>query len=109
MERITERKRYVVPNQIDKRTHLWRFITVMDAICLVPCVGVTYVLYNDIIPQDFQFAWRVFFSVLPSVIFATILFIRPIKERKNITMFKKLKWILDFNKRQKVYHYKKRV
>ncbi|MED1107677.1 hypothetical protein [Bacillus paramycoides] len=108
MEHYNDKKRFKVPNQIDKKVHLWRFITVMDAILLVPILYMGYALFNFIIPSNVALEFRVFFAGMPSAILSTILFIRPIKERKNVTMFQQLKWKTEFKNRQKKFSYKKR-
>lgn len=103
-----ERKKFKIPSQIDKSFHVWRFVTLKEASILVVTALFSVVLWRYILPDDIPFEVKVFSAALPIAFMMAILFITPIKERKNIRWYHKIKWKIDYNKRQKLYFYKKK-
>jgi hypothetical protein len=45
--------------------------------------------------------------VLPTLATACLIFIRPM-ERKNITLFDYIRYKVEYNRRQRIYYFKKR-
>ncbi|WP_124726708.1 hypothetical protein [Staphylospora marina] len=103
---MQEQKRFKIPNQIDSSIHIWRFVRLKDLIILTPPVAVSVVLFMYVLP-DLPFQIRFFFSVLPSLTTACLIFIRPM-ERKNITLFDYIRYKVEYDRRQRIYYFKKR-
>ncbi|WP_131924226.1 hypothetical protein [Hazenella coriacea] len=106
---MQERKKFKIPNQIDSSLHIWRFIRMKDLVILVPPVILSVVLFQWIIPDFLHFQVRFFFSILPTIIVACLIFIRPIRERKNITLFDIFRYRIEYNNRQRIYYFKKLI
>lgn len=105
-----ERKKFRIPNQIDKSFHLWRSITLVDVLILSPFLSLSVILFIYVFTSDMMSLYfRVTFSAMPSVFAATLVFVRPMRERSNIKLFHLLKWRMEFNQRQKRYLYKKKI
>lgn len=102
------KKKFLIPRQISKELHVWRFITFKEALFLAlgGCIG--YLLYAYMIPNGTSNQMKVFIICLPPTIIGLFLFVKPIKVRKSIRLFHVLKWKIDFNNRQKVFYYKKK-
>ncbi|AUS09978.1 hypothetical protein C1X05_14850 [Laceyella sacchari] len=105
---MQEHKRFKIPRQIDSSLYIWRFIRLKDLILLTPPVLISVVLFLYIFP-NLSFQIRFFFSMLPTISVACLIFIRPISERGNITLFDYLRYRAEFNQRQRIYYFKKLV
>lgn len=106
---MQERNRFKIPNQIDSSLHVWRFIRMKDLVILLPPILISVVLFRWIIPESLLFQIRFFFSVLPTVVVACLIFIRPVRERKNLTLFDVFRHRIEYNNRQKLYYFRKRT
>jgi len=102
------KKRFNIPRQISKEIRIWRFITLKEALLLALGAVIGYFLFAYMIPKAAVIEIKVFFIILPPAIIGVFLFVKPIKERKNIRLFNYLKWKIDFNNKQKVFYYKKK-
>lgn len=104
----TERKRFKIPHQIDNNFYIWRFITAKDLIFLLPTAVLGYVIYRYLIPPGVGLQFQVFFSCLPFILGAAMVFVRPIQERKNINLFQQVRWRIRYNQRQKKFFYQRK-
>lgn len=103
-----ERKKFKIPSQIDKSFHVWRFVTLKEASILVVTALFSGLMWRYLLPDDIPFEVKIFSAALPLALMMAILFITPIKERKNIRLYHIIKWKIEYNKRQKLYFYKKK-
>ena len=75
-----------------------------DLIFLIPTAILGYGIYQ-LLPQGLSLQFQVFFSCLPFVLSAALVFVRPIQVRKNVNLFQQLKWRIQYNQRQKKFFY----
>lgn len=104
----TQRKRFKIPHQIDHNFYIWRFITIKDLILLLPCIAFGYIIYQYLLPEGIGLEFQVFFSCLPFILCAVLIFVRPVQERQNINLFQQVKWRMQYNQRQKKFYYRRR-
>jgi hypothetical protein len=97
-----EKKKFTIPRQISKEIHVWRNVTIKEAIFLAIGLLIGYLLFRFLSP-NINFQVKLFISLLPAAIIGLFLFHKPINVRKNIRLFHKLKWQIEFNRRQKVF------
>lgn len=102
------KKKFQIPRQISKEFHIWRFVTFKEALFLAFGGLIGYLLYSYTIPSGTNMQIKVFMIVLPPTIIGLFLFVKPIKQRKNIRLFHYLKWQVEFKNRNKVFYYKKK-
>ncbi len=102
-----ERKKFLIPNQISKEFHIWRAITLKEGLILLPLGLIGFLFYKYMIPADWDLSYRLFFTLFPVTIGGSLLFVRPINERKNIDLYQQLIWRIRFNQRQRVYPFQK--
>ena len=102
------KKKFLIPRQISKELHVWRFVTFQEALFLSLGGFIGYLLYAYMIPNDTSNQMKVFIISLPPTMIGLFLFVKPIKVRKNIRLFHVLKWKIDFNNRQRIFYYKKK-
>lgn len=105
----TGRKKFTIPHQIDNNFYIWRFVAFMDLIILAPTAGLGYLIYKYLIPPWMGLQFQVFFSCLPFILVAAMIFVRPIPQRKNINLYQQLKWRIQYNQRQKKFYYKRKI
>ena len=103
-----EKKKFTIPRQISKEIHIWRFVTLKEALFLAAGGLVGYLIYAFMLPENINVQVKVFAVLLPPTFIGLLLFVKPIKARKNIRLFHFLKWKVEFNNRQKVFYYKKK-
>lgn len=100
------KKVFNIPNQIDSGFHVWRFVTLWDLVFLLPIGAVSFFVYKLV--EDFpNTQLRFFLTFLPLVLGGALLFIRPLRERKNVRLFEVLKWRFDYGRRQRLFYFKK--
>lgn len=97
-----EKKKFTIPRQISKEIHVWRNVTLKEAVFLAIGLLIGYQLFSFLSP-NINFQVKLFISLLPAAIIGLFLFHRPINVRKNIRLFHKVKWQIEFNRRQKVF------
>ena len=102
-----EKKKFLIPRQISKEIHIWRFVTFKEALFLALGGLIGYFLYTYIIPSGTTNQMKIFIISLPPTCIGLFLFVKPIKVRKSVRLFHVLKWKIDFNNRQTVFYYKK--
>lgn len=102
------KKKFAIPRQISKEFHVWRFVTFKEAFFLSLGVLTGYLIYAYMLPKNINVQTKVFVISIPTTIIGLLLFVKPIKVRKNIRLFHYVKWKIDFNNRQKVFYYKKK-
>jgi hypothetical protein len=105
----TERKTFKIPHQIDHNFYIWRFITVKDLIFLLPTIALGYVIYQYMLPPTANLQFKVFFTCLPFILAAALVFVRPITVRKNINLFQQIRWRIRYNQRQKKFFYQRKA
>lgn len=105
----SERKKFTIPHQIDNSFYIWRFITFKDLIILAPAAGLGYLIYKYLIPQWMGLQLQVFFSCLPFILVAAMIFVHPIPQRKNIKLYQQMKWRIQYNQRQKKFYYQRKM
>lgn len=105
---VTERKKFKIPHQIDNNFYIWRFITAKDLIFLLPTILLGYLIYL-FLPEGVSLQVQVFFSCLPFIVGAALVFVRPIPERQNINLFQQLRWRIQYNQRQKKFYYRRKM
>jgi hypothetical protein len=98
-----EKKKFTIARQISKEIHVWRNVTLKEAFFLLLGLLMGYLLYAYLLPHDTNYELKVFISAIPSGIIGLFLFHKPIRVRKNIRLFHKVKWQIEFNRRQKVF------
>lgn len=103
---MQERKRFKIPRQIDSSVHIWRFVKLSDLVVLSIPLAISILLFYWVI-YAFPLKWRLTISALPTVFVAALIFIKPIRDRNNITLFDLLRYRVQFNQRQKIYYFKK--
>ncbi|SFI68170.1 hypothetical protein [Thermoflavimicrobium dichotomicum] len=101
------KKKFKIPNHIDKSFHIWRFITLRDVLILLPLALLGFILYQYILP-DLGMQIKLTLSLIPLMFGSTAIFVRPIKERSNIMLYDQLKWRYQFNQRQREFLLKKK-
>jgi|GEM_PF-5754761 len=104
----TERKKFKIPHQIDNNFYIWRFITLKDLLFLLPTILLGYGI-NQLLPVGTNLQTHVFFTCLPFVVGAALVFVRPIPERKNVNLFQQLQWRIQYNQRQKKFYYRRKI
>ncbi|CAG7643605.1 hypothetical protein ACFQI7_10160 [Paenibacillus allorhizosphaerae] len=99
-------RRYKIPNQVDSTFHIWKFITLVDVFILTPsvifCIAVVW-LMNGLLEI------KLIIGLLPVVLTAVAVFIRPIKERPNIRAFRFFQWKVAFGRRQRTFLFMKKA
>lgn len=99
-------KRYKIPNQVDSTFHVWKFITLLDILVLTPsavfCILVVWLVEGLL-------EVRLVVGLLPVVVTAIAVFVRPIKERPNIRAHRFFRWKIEFNRRQRSFLFKKKM
>ncbi|KYG33470.1 hypothetical protein ACU3L3_14370 [Priestia endophytica] len=103
-----ENKRFLIPRHISKEIHVWRFITLKEALLLGSGGGIGWLIYYFFLPSNVDIQIKVFVVVLPAALMGLLVFVKPIKVRKNVRLFHFIKWKVDYNKRQKTFFYKKK-
>lgn len=106
---MEERKRFKIPRQIDASIHIWRFIRLKDIAIMIPPGILSVVLYLWVIPRDWDFQIKFVLAVIPTVAVACLIFIHPIRERKNVILFDVIRNRIRYVKRQKMYYFKKQI
>lgn len=103
-----EKKRFLIPRQISKEFHVWRFITFKEAFLLGIGALIGFGIYKYFLPDSVGVEMKVFSVLIPPTILGLFLFVKPIKVRTNVRLFHFFKWKIDFNNRQKIFYYKKK-
>jgi hypothetical protein len=103
----TGRKQFAIPNQIDGRFHIWRFLTLREFLILAPFVALGYYLFRYVF-VDMALNLKAFLSFLPLVLCMAMIFIRPVQERRNINLFQMMIWRIQYNQRQRCYYFKRK-
>jgi hypothetical protein len=102
-----DKKRFLIPNQINSSFHIWRGVTLREALMMLPLVVIGILLYYYVVPTTWELSYRLFVACLPTTLGAAMIFVRPISERKNIALYQQLWWRIRFQRRQRVYSFVK--
>jgi hypothetical protein len=107
-----DRKHFKIPNQIDHCFYLWRFIKFQDLVFLTPLAICSMFLYKYLVQQSscnpFYKQIGFFLSLLPLVVGTTLIYVRPLRFRNNVTLFKYLLWMIQYKFRQRMFFYQKK-
>lgn len=103
-----EKKKFKIPNQIDPGMYIWRDVRLLDLVFLTPLAAIGWMIYYLSSGID-SLQVKMFFSALPLVLGGSLLFIRPLRERKNVRLYQYIMWRAQFNKRQRLFYFQKKV
>ncbi|SFX75340.1 hypothetical protein SAMN04487866_12246 [Thermoactinomyces sp. DSM 45891] len=103
------RKKFKIPDQIDKGFYFIRSLKFSHLLVLVPLGGLGYFIYQLFPDGDgFYQQFRMIISFLPLTLGIAGTFMRPIKFRKNVNLFQFIIWVIRFRQRQKVFYFRKK-